>query len=237
VVTKLLSQIGYRIVWLVKTTSTLGQELLHEGSHAFGTKMSCARRNLIQAKAQLHQPKRRHSSLAPPRLRPIDCTFSARRQFRQQRLRTLAIGRRRNLRRLSITLRHALVLLAHLLRHAARVADGRGIAIVGVNAHKVGRHAIDFDVADHDIAWASITGAIATAAVYFADSDERCVFDRHGAAPVVLDDFVFGCVGSAALPEDVAGAESRNGICREIVSKAFPRCFMFQKTTRPHKHP
>jgi hypothetical protein len=36
----------------------------------------------------------------------------------------------------------------------------------------------------------------------------------------VLHDFVFGCVGSAALPEDVAGAQSRNGICRGKISLA-----------------
>jgi hypothetical protein len=33
----------------------------------------------------------------------------------------------------------------------------------------------------------------------------------------MLHDFVFGCVGSAALPEDVAGAESGDGICREKI--------------------
>jgi hypothetical protein len=142
---------------------------------------------------------------------------SARRQLRQQRLRTLAIGRSRNLRRLSIALRHALVLLAHLLRHTARVADGRRIAVVGVDTNKVGRHAIDFDVADHDISRASVASAVAAAAVNFPDSYESCVFDRHGAASVMLHDFVFGCVGSAALPEDVAGAESGDGICREKI--------------------
>jgi hypothetical protein len=139
---------------------------------------------------------------------------SARRQLRQQRLRSLAISRSRHLRRLSIALRHALVLLAHLLRHTARVADGRGIAIVGVDSHKIRSHAIDLDVADHDIAWASVASAVATATVDFADAYECCVFDRHSAASVVLHDFVFGCVGSAALPKDVAGAQSRNGICR-----------------------
>jgi hypothetical protein len=138
---------------------------------------------------------------------------SARRQLRQQRLRSFAIRRSRNLRRLSIALRHALVLLAHLLRHTARVADGRRIAVVGVDANKVRGHTVDFDVADHDIARASVAGAVAAAAINLSDAYKRCIFDRHGAAPVVLDDFVFGCVGSAALPEDVAGAESRNGIC------------------------
>jgi hypothetical protein len=151
---------------------------------------------------------------------------SARRQLRQQRLRSLAISRSRNLRRLSIALCHALVLLAHLLRHAARVADGRRITIVGVDANEVRGHTINLDVADHDVTRTSVPSAVATAAVNLSDAYKGRIFDRHSAASVVLDDFVFGCVGSAALPEDVAGAESRNGICRETVSKAFPRRFV-----------
>jgi hypothetical protein len=139
---------------------------------------------------------------------------SARRQLRQQRLRSLAISRRRNLRRLSIALRHALIFLAHFLRHAARVADGRGITIVGVNAHKVRGHTVDLDVADHDISGASVASTVAAAAVNLSDAYKGRIFDRHGAAAVVLDDFIFGCVGSAALPEDVASAESGDCVCR-----------------------
>jgi hypothetical protein len=138
---------------------------------------------------------------------------SARWQLRQQRLRSLAISRSRNLRRLSIALRHALVLLAHLLRHTARVADGRRITIVGVDSHKIRSHAVDFDVANHDITGSSVASAVAAAAVDLSDAYERCVFDRHGAASVVLHDFVFGCVSSSALPEDVAGAEGGDGVC------------------------
>jgi hypothetical protein len=227
VVTKLSSQTGNRIVWLGKLTSTLGQELLHDGSHVFDYEDVLRETKPHSSKSTLAAAQ---SGLAPLLLlfifRRSKTLFSAGRQLRQQRLRALAISRRRNLRRLSITLRHTLVLLAHLLRHTARVADGRRIAVVGVDANEVRGHTINLDVADHDVTRTSVPSAVATAAVNLSDAYKGRIFDRHSAASVVLDDFVFGCVGSAALPEDVAGAESRNGICRETVSKAFPRRFV-----------
>ena len=89
----------------------------------------------------------------------------------------------------------------------AGVGDGGGVAVVGVDAHKVGGNAVDLDVADHDIAWAAVVGAVATAAVDLADVDEGRVPDGHGSTAVVLNDLV-ACRGrSATLPEDVAVSE------------------------------
>ena len=122
-------------------------------------------------------------------------------------MRALAVSCSRNLCGRPASLRHALVLLADLLGNTTRVADGSRVAVVGVDAHEIRRNAVHLDVADHDIARAAIVGAVATAAVDFADADESRVFDGYSAAAVVLDDFVAGRVCSAALPEDVAGSE------------------------------
>jgi hypothetical protein len=122
-------------------------------------------------------------------------------------LRTLAVGCSRDLARRAIALAHALVLLADLLRNTTRAADSSGIAVVGVDADEVGGNTVDLNVADHDIAWAAVVGAVATAAVDLADVDESRVFDGHGSTAVVLDDLV-ACRGcSATLPENVAVSE------------------------------
>ena len=120
---------------------------------------------------------------------------------------SLAVSRGRDLARRPVALAHTLVFLADLLGNTARAADSSGIAIVGVDAHKVGGNAVDLDVADHDIAWAAVVGAVATAAVDLADVDEGRVPDGHGSTAVVLNDLV-ACRGrSATLPEDVAVSE------------------------------
>ena len=120
----------------------------------------------------------------------------------------LAVGGSRDLTRRSIALANTLVLLADLLRNAARAADSSSVAVVGVDAHKVGGNAVDLDVADHDVAWATVVGAVATAAVYLADVDEGRVPDGHGSTAVVLNDLV-ACRGrSTTLPEDVAVSKS-----------------------------
>lgn len=137
---------------------------------------------------------------------------STSRQLRELPLRAAAVGRRRNLGRRSAALGHALVFLANFLRDAAGVGDARGVPKITVNSHKIRGHSIDADIVDNDIARASVVGAVAAAAVHFADSDESRVFDRHGTAAVVLDDLVFGRVGSAALPKDVAVAEGGDGV-------------------------
>ena len=128
-------------------------------------------------------------------------------QLRQRSLGALAVGSSRDLGRRSVALAHTLVLLADLLGDTARAADGSGIAVVGVDTHEVGGDAVDLDVADHDIAWATVVGAVATAAVDLADVNESRVLDGHGSAAVVLDDLVAGRGRSATLPENVAVSE------------------------------
>lgn len=134
------------------------------------------------------------------------------RQLRQQALRTLAVRRGRNLGRAAAALSHALVLLAHLLRNTARLADSSGVAVVRVDADQVRSNTVDLDVLDDNIARATVASAVAAAAVDLADVGESGVLDGDGSAAVVLDDLVFGRVGSAALPEDVAVAESGDGV-------------------------
>ena len=145
----------------------------------------------------------------------IDALRSTSRQLRQRALRTAAVSRSRNLGRRSTALGHALVLLADLLGDTARIADGRRISEIGIDTDEIRCHSIDADVADHNIARASIVCAVTTGAVHFADADKGRVFDRHGSAAIVLDDLVLGRVGSAALPEDVTGAEGGDGVCVE----------------------
>jgi hypothetical protein len=128
-------------------------------------------------------------------------------QLRQRSLSALAVGRSRDLGRRSVALAHTLVLLADLLGNTTRAADGSGIAVVGVDAHEVGGNAVDLDVADHDIAWATVVGAVATAAVDLTDVDESRVLDGHGSTAVVLNDLVAGRGSSATLPEDVTVSE------------------------------
>ena len=129
-------------------------------------------------------------------------------QLRERSLCSLAVSRGRDLARRSVALAHALVLLADLLRNTARAADSSRVAVVGVDAHKVGGNAVDLDVADHDIAWAAVVGAVATAAVDLADVNEGRILDGYGSAAVVLDDLVAGRGCSATLPEDIAVSES-----------------------------
>ena len=117
---------------------------------------------------------------------------------------SLAVSRGRDLARRSVALAHTLVLLADLLGNTARAADSSGITIVGVDAHKVGGNTVDLDVADHDIAWATVVGTVTTAAVDLADVNESGVLDGHGSAAVMLNDLVAGRGRSATLPENVA---------------------------------
>lgn len=134
------------------------------------------------------------------------------RQLRQQALRTLAVRCGRNLGRASAALGNTLVLLTHLLRNTARLADSSSVTVVGVDAHQVRSNTVYLDVLDDNIARATVASAVAAAAVDLADVGESGVLDGDGSAAVVLDDLVFGRVGSAALPEDVAAAESGDGV-------------------------
>jgi len=129
-------------------------------------------------------------------------------QLGERSLCSLAVSRGRDLARRPVALAHTLVFLADLLGNTARAADSSGIAIVGVDAHKVGGNAVDLDVADHNVAWAAVIGAVTAAAVDLADVNESGVLDGHGSATVVLNDLVAGRGCSATLPEDVAVSES-----------------------------
>lgn len=131
---------------------------------------------------------------------------------RRKRGLALASRGRRDLAALAALL-HTLVLLARLLDAAATAArDVGSVAEVGVDADHLG-DTLGLDVLDHDFAGTAVVGAVAAAAVELAGVDDGEVLDGDGALAVVLDDLVLGLLGAATLDEDIAAAQSRNGIC------------------------
>lgn len=137
----------------------------------------------------------------------------ARGKLGQSSLRTTAVGGGRDLGAAAAALVDALVLLAHLLGGAARAGDGGNITVVRVDADEVGGQAEGPDVLDDDVAGAAVVATVAAGPVQLARVDDGVVLDGDGAAAVVLDDLVVGVLGAAALDEDVAIAEGRDGVC------------------------
>lgn len=127
-------------------------------------------------------------------------------------MRTLTARSRADLLALAVALGDALVLLADLLGLTAGARDAGGVAEVGVDADDVGADAVDLDVLDDDVTGAAVAGAVAAGAVELADVDVGAAADGDGAAAVVLDDLVLSLLGTAALDEDVAVAEGRDGV-------------------------
>ena len=140
----------------------------------------------------------------------------ARRETGQLALGALAVGSRRDLGAAAAALVDALVLLADPLGGTARVVDGGGVAVVGVDADEVRGQAAGADAIEDDVAGASVVGAVAAAAVELTGIDNGEVADGNGASTVVLDDLVGSVLSTTALNEDVACAKSRDGVLTNI---------------------
>ncbi len=123
----------------------------------------------------------------------------ARWQLAQSSLVTLAVIHSADLLRVSISLANTLILLTNLLALTTASTHSRHITIVAVDAHQVGCHTLDLDVGDNHVSWAAVVGAITAGAVELASVDDGVVLDRDCATAVVLDDVVFGVLGTATL--------------------------------------
>lgn len=132
----------------------------------------------------------------------------------------LAVGGGGNLGGAAVALGHTLVFLADLLGGSARAADGSHIAIVGVDADKVGSYAVGLDVLDDNVAGAAVASAVAAATVKLAGVDDGEAIDGNSAAAVVLDDLVLGVLCTSTLDEDVAAAEGRDGVLKRVLARA-----------------
>lgn len=129
-------------------------------------------------------------------------------ESRELALCALAVSSGGHLRRLRASiLNDSLELLADLLDgRAARSRDGGHITEVGVDANQVGSNAVRLNILDNDVTWATVVAAVTARAEKLADLHDGVVLDGDGSTAVVLDDLVFGVLGSATLDENAAGA-------------------------------
>jgi hypothetical protein len=88
----------------------------------------------------------------------------ASRQLAQLSLVTTTLGISSELLTLAITLVYTLVLRAYCLRRSAASTDLRSVSEVAVDANKVGRHAVSFDILDDHVSrrLRRVVGAVAT---------------------------------------------------------------------------
>jgi hypothetical protein len=92
-----------------------------------------------------------------------------------------------------------LVLLAHHAGAAARAADGRAVAKVGVDADQIRGQAKGSHILYNNLAGALglVVGAVTARPVQLAGIDNGVVPDRHSALTVVLHDLVKGLLRSS----------------------------------------
>jgi hypothetical protein len=100
---------------------------------------------------------------------------------------------------------------------SAGSGDGAGVAVVAVDANKVG-NVVRPDVLDDDVARTSVVGAVTAATVELSGVDDGVVSDCYGALAVVLDDLVLSPLGATALDKSIAVLQDGDGVYKVIMS-------------------
>jgi hypothetical protein len=98
---------------------------------------------------------------------------------------------------------------------SAGVGNSGSVAVVGVDASE-DFSAGGLDVLDDNVALGAVALAVATGAVELAEVLDAEAVDGDGLGAVVLDDFVVGVAGSAALDHGGSGTLEGEGVFADL---------------------